>query len=353
MKGLWLVAVVGCAACAGMPVREDAGPVEGDAGAVDAGSSDGDAGVPDAGPGDAGLDAGWTANELGCLDAGWARELVTVDGRARQVWWRAPVGPWTQGAILVLHGGGGRASDFCHGGPLVQPQVEFSALAHARGFAVFALDSTDGVVTDAQGRTCGKRFDFSVLPRANVDLPFIEHVGQQVVPALRPAGSRPERFLTGLSTGGYMTIRAASTFDDWVTAFAPVSAGDPYGTDTLCDPTLSPRDSAVGILVDRETRLEITNDGACTSPDGGFPNESPWSSTQPSVKPAFRQFHHASDGIVDLTCMWKANATLLANGYRGSAPALVPAVASESALLHLWLRVYNQPLVDFFDAFTP
>lgn len=324
---------------AGVRVPDDAGGTP-DAGSADAGTSDG------------GTDAGLSASEVACLDAGWTRELIDVGGRQRKVLWRGPDASWAQGAILVLHGGGGKADDFCTGGPLVQPQLAFSALARARGFAVFALDSTDGVVTDAQGRPCGKRFDFSVLSRANLDLPFIAYVGQQLVPARRPAGSSDKRFITGLSTGGYMTIRAATTFDDWVTAFAPVSAGDPYGTDTICDPSLSPRDSAVGILVDRETRLEITNDGACTS-DAGYPNEAAWSTTSPPLKPAFRQFHHASDGIVDLSCMQKATATLAANGYRGAAPALVPAVSMESPLLHLWLNVYNQPLVDYFDAFTP
>lgn len=342
------VLVVSVAAC-GTITGTDGGTDRLDAGLDDAGAGAVDSGLADAG---AGTDGGLTSAEAACVDGGWAHASLTIGGLERSLLWRGPPAQWTQGAIIVLHGGGGRASDFCSGGPLVQPQIAFASQAIARGFAVFVLDSTDGLVTDAQGRPCGKRFDFSVLLRANLDLPFIDHVGQQFIPSVRPAGSAQQRFLTGLSTGGYMTIRAATALDAWVTAFAPVSAGDPYGTDTICDPALSPRDSAVGILVDRETRLEITEDGACAS-DAGMPNESTWDTTHPAQRPGFRQFHHASDGIVDLSCMQKANAQLLAHGYPGAAPALVPPAAAKSPLLHLWLNVYNQPLLDAFDSYTP
>lgn len=319
---------------------------------VDAGAS------TDAGTGhDAGsLDAGEltltpTPTEAVCLASGWRLTGREVGGHPRRVLSLQPAGPWTKGAVLVLHGGGGQADQFCTGGTLVQPQVAFAREAVRRGFAVFALDSTTNVVVDEQGRPCGKRFDFSVLPRANVDLPFIEWVAKALVPQLRPAGSRPEVFITGLSTGGAMTTRAATHFDDVFTAFAPVSAVDPYGTDAICDSSLSPRDSAVGILVDRETRREIIEDDACASM--AYPNESPWSTTRTAVKPTVRQFHDEKDGIVDLSCMRKLSAQLQTNGYPFQAPFLLQTPGTKNALLHLWRASYNAPLLDFFAGFTP
>lgn len=325
----------------GMPSEPDAGaPAEAGA-TLDAGVSP-DAGVVTLTP---------TATEATCLTDGWRLWGGEVAGHTRRVLSLQPVGPWTKGALLVLHGGGGQADQFCTGGMLVQPQVAFAREAVRRGFAVFALDSTTNVVTDSQGRPCGKRFDFSVLPRANVDLPFIEWVATALVPQLRPAGSRLELFLTGLSTGGAMTTRAATHFDDVFTAFAPVSAVDPYGTDALCDPALSPRDSAVGILVDRETRREIIEDGACASM--AYPNESPWSSTRPPVKPTVRQFHDEKDGIVDVSCMRKLSAQLQLNGYPFQPPFLLQTPGPKNVLLHLWRTSYSAPLLDFFSGFTP
>ena len=274
-------------------------------------------------------------------------QRLQISGLDRQFLWKAPsTDNWTNGAILVLHGGGGKDSDFCSGGVLVQPQIDFASLAIENGFAVFLLNSTQDVVTDAEQRLCGKRFDFPVLARANIDLPYIEEILLNFIPQNRPQDSNTSIFMTGLSTGGYMTIRASTHFDALITAFAPISAGDPYGTNMICDPALSPRSSAVGILTDRETDLAITEDGACLSAD--YPQEDTWETMNPAVYPTFKQFHHKKDGIVDFSCAEKINFLLKDRGYPAAPDFHLDSGGNKDPLLHLWLNAYNQPLVDFF-----
>lgn len=289
-----------------------------------------------------------TEQEKTCIADGWTKINFMVGARARKILWKGP-SLWTRGTIFILHGGGGKASDFCTGGPAVQPQIEFANLAISEGFGVILLESTDGIVTDAQGRTCGKRFDFSVINRDNIDLPYIQYALTDLVNSLRPTGSNQNLFLTGLSTGGYMTIRAASHFDNLVKAFAPVSAGDPYGTDTVCDPNLSPRDSAVGILKDRETNLEIISDNACVA--SNYNNESPWETSNPTQKPTFKMFLHPYDGVVDLSCIIKARDTLIQNGYVSGGSYTVPSAGPKNVGYHLWLYVYNAQIINFFKSF--
>ena len=221
-------------------------------------------------------------------------------------------------------------------------------MALARGFAVIVLDSTNDVVTDEQGRACGKRFDFSVLNRPNIDLPYIGQVLDNIIPSKRPTVSSQAVFITGLSTGGYMTIRAATHFDNKITAFAPVSAGDPYGTDTICDTSKSKRKSAKGILVDRETGRQIIENNACKAPS--YPNESKWLSTNPKKKPVFKQFQDASDGIVDLSCMKKAETMLAKHGYIDRGAFIIPSSGKKDAFKHLWQDAYNKPILDFFES---
>jgi len=285
--------------------------------------------------------------ERQCARDGWEALTLQAGGRRRAILWKAPLKKWTYGAIVVLHGGGGRHSDFCAGGALVKPQIEFAHQAVMQGFAVFLIDATDDVVTDAAGRPCGRRFDFSVLDRPNVDLPLLDEVLTRVIPRLRPRRSATKIFLTGLSTGGYMTIRAATHFDDRITAFAPISAGDPYGTETLCDPSLSPRKSAKGVLVDAETRKNITVNGACASKSET--NEKVWETRSPARKPAFMQFHDEGDGIVDLSCMQKAQRLLTQQGYTDAGAFLLHS-GKRNVINHLWRQRYNQPLLDFFKS---
>jgi hypothetical protein len=75
-----------------------------------------------------------------CLQRGWSRLEIDVDGMSRMLLWRGPPGAWARGAILVAHGGGGRASHWCAGAEwFAGAQIRFADAAVAEGFAVFAL----------------------------------------------------------------------------------------------------------------------------------------------------------------------------------------------------------------------
>lgn len=288
-----------------------------------------------------------TRAEKRCMDDGWKKVSLTVANIPRTLLWKGPARGWRNGAIVVMHGGGGTASNFCSGGLLVRPQINFTQMAIERGFAVFALDSTNDKVTDANGRSCGKRFDFMVLNRPNLDLPYIGEVVDRIITDNRPPQSSKAIFLTGLSTGGYMTIRAATHLDDRITAFAPISAGDPYGTMSNCDPTLSPRKSAKGILLDEETGKEITKDDACRA--SNYAREKPWQSANPKQKPPFKQFQDREDGIVDFSCMEKAGTMLKTQGYPDRGAYLIGKAGSKSVWNHLWQNDYNTALLDFLE----
>ena len=106
---------------------------------------------------------------------GWQREILEAEGLPRILLWKGPAGPWTKGAILVLHGGGGRHHHFCvANAPIIAPQVGFTRLALSQGFAVFLLDSSDRM-SDDEGRSCGKVWDDERRERPNLDLPFSGH----------------------------------------------------------------------------------------------------------------------------------------------------------------------------------
>lgn len=111
-----------------LPEPDAGNPV--DAGIFTEGGATSDAGVP--------LDAGVltltpTPAEATCVSAGWRLSGREVAGQTRRVLSLQPAGPWTKGALLVLHGGGGQADQFCTGGALVQPQVAFAREAVRRG----------------------------------------------------------------------------------------------------------------------------------------------------------------------------------------------------------------------------
>jgi pimeloyl-ACP methyl ester carboxylesterase len=283
----------------------------------------------------------------GCEQQGWQRVALQAAGRQRELVWKGPDGPWQRGTIIVLHGGGGTAYHFCAGPALVRPQQRFADMAIARGYGVFALEATDDAVTDDQGRACGKRFDFPDLPRQNLDLPYIEAVLTQVIPNRRPERSSSAVFMTGLSTGGYMAIHSATRFADRITAFAPISAGDPFHTRQDCDASLSPRKSAKGVLYDTRTGKRITEPGAC---DAATDRAAAGPSSGKTGAPAFKQFHHAGDAIVDISCMRQATAMLEDRRFHNAGPYVIDGDGRRRLLHHLWLERYNRPLLDFFDA---
>lgn len=292
-------------------------------------------------------DAGAVFQERQCQSRGWQRLVTQFQGLSRPLLWKAPPGPWRKGVILVLHGGGGRHFQWCvANAPAVRSQVEFSELAVAEGFAVVLLDSTDRV-TDREGRACGKVWDDEVRDRPNLDLPYLGHLMRERLHGLRPAGSRQEVFITGLSSGGYMTVRAATHFDDLVTAFAPVSSGDPYGWHRLCIAGMNARTEVHGGGFDNETKRQIPEPGACLA--SGYPNEQPWDSARPAVKPAFRVFRHEHDGVNDASCSEKVSRQLREHGYRGE-PDFVLRRGRRGVAQHLWQGDYSRPVLDFFAA---
>jgi poly(3-hydroxybutyrate) depolymerase len=142
--------------------------------------------------------------EKQCIQSGWQRLVLNISGLPRILLWKAPESLWTKGAIIVLHGGGGSYFQFCVANVrFLEPQVKFTELALAEGFAVFLLNSSNKL-TDNEGRSCGKVWDDEVRNRPNLDLPFIGEVIRVEIPKLRPQGSRKEIFMTGFSAGGYI-----------------------------------------------------------------------------------------------------------------------------------------------------
>ncbi|GEM_PF-1426997 len=283
-----------------------------------------------------------------CIDNGWQSVTLDVAGLRRGVLWQGPKQAWRKGTIVMLHGGGGSHANWCAAKEkIVEPQVRFVERALAEGFAVFLLDSTDKV-TDNRGRLCGKVWDDEVRARPNLDLPYIEKVLRELIPRQRPAGSREEIFLTGLSSGGYMTVRAATHFDNLVTAFAPVSSGDPYGWHRECDPELArlQRSNVHGVSVDNETGKRIHEHGSCRA--ASYPNEKPWESAKPAVKPAFRRVAHEDDGLNDITCSHKVGQQLRVHGYAEEPAVIVNSRGRRDLASHFWLDVYHQPILEFF-----
>jgi poly(3-hydroxybutyrate) depolymerase len=283
--------------------------------------------------------------ERQCMAKGWKRLTVEAAGLQRQLLWKAPEGKWPKGTILILHGGGGQHFQWCvANAPVVASQVRFSEMAVAEGFAVFLLNSSDRV-TDREGRPCGKVWDDEVRDRRNLDLPFIGTVIRDIVPKLRPAQSGQAVFLTGLSSGGYMTARAGTHFDDLVTAFAPVSSGDPYGWHRICKAGANARTAVHGGGFDNETGRQITEVDACRA--DSYPNERAWDGAKAKVKPAFRVYRHHEDGVNDQSCNEKIGRLLRRNGYRGE-PDFVIRGGERSLANHLWLDAYHRPILDFF-----
>jgi len=279
-----------------------------------------------------------------CLARGWQRETVQAAGMPRELLWKGPPGPWTKGAILVLHGGGGHHFQWCvANAPIVASQVRFTEQALADGFAVFLLESTDRV-TDLEGRACGKVWDDELRERPNLDLPFLRAVLDELAPARRPPGSRTSMFITGLSSGGYMSVRAATHLGDRISAFAPVSSGDPYGWHRVCEAGMNLRTRVHGGGFDNETGLQITERDACRA--NGYAHERPWDGDG-TARPPFRVFRHEQDGINDRSCAEKASRLLREHGHPGE-PDFVLTGGPRGLAAHLWQDAYTRPLLDFF-----
>ena len=145
-----------------------------------------------------------------------------------------------------------------------------------------------------------------------------------------------------------MTILAATHFPDKVTAFAPVSAGDPYGTRIdLKTETRIRRPTAPGVFRDNETGKLTSEGGAAEA--RGYPNEAPWPSLIVSKFPAFKHFHHQGDLLVDLSCMKKAEKQLVKHGFRNQGAFIIKDGGGRTLWKHFWAYQYNEPLLKFFS----
>jgi pimeloyl-ACP methyl ester carboxylesterase len=291
-------------------------------------------------------------HEKECLKKGWQRLVVTVEAVERKVLWKAPEGSWKNGAIIALHGGGGTFSNFGSNIPIGKPMVEFGDLAIREGFAVISPESTFGLATDREGRSSGKRWDcIHVTDRKNVDLPFLHQLITEVIPDLRPAGSAPQTFVTGVSNGGFMAILFATHFPGIIIAFAPVSAGDPYGTymDMGTHPPLE-RKMAPGVFRDNETHKLISAVGAAVAE--AYANETEWPDMAVGRKPPFRQFYHLKDGVVDVSLKEKATRFLVEHGYHDDGSFVMDNTANRTLMNHFWQSEYNLPLIEYFKEYV-
>ena len=145
-----------------------------------------------------------------------------------------------------------------------------------------------------------------------------------------------------------MTLRAATHFGNVITAFAPISSGDPYGWHRVCEKGTTVRDTVHGAGFDNETGQQIIEPESCRSGSQG--NERPWDGANVEQKPAFRAFHHRYDGVNDLSCMEKAGALLRDHGYPGVPSFLLDGDKQRSIGNHLWHDEYNEPIIEFFTA---
>lgn len=282
-----------------------------------------------------------------CVQNGWNSDHINSDGKDRTFYWKAPSGAWRSGTIVVMHGGGGVPQQFCApAGPLTDPQVHFTELAIQNGFAVFVLNSTDAV-TDRDGRLCGKVWDDEVRDRPNLDLPFIRDVINKHIALHRPTLSSNSIFLTGLSSGGYMTVRAATEFPDLITAFAPISNGDPYGWHRVCIAQAGGRKTVHGAGYDNDTGKEIRERNSC-SDRTGYKSELAWPQIQSLQRPVFKLFHHRRDGINDFSCNERVRQQLLAHGFPEDGRFVIEKGLFRRVENHFWLDEYNLPLLEFF-----
>ncbi len=282
-----------------------------------------------------------------CLEKEWQKAIINVNGLPRKILWKGPKESWKNGAIIALHGGGGTYSNFCANIRIGKPMIEFSDLAISEGFAIFSLDSEEGFLRDANGCSCGKRWlSMAEDNKSNPDLFFIEKVITEIIPGLRQANSAKDIFITGISNGGFMTVLAAAYFDDKISAFAPVSAGDPYGIYVDCAEGSAFRHTP-GKLIDSETNKPINENDACKA--DSYPHEKKWKIANSEKKPFFKLFYHEGDGVDNTSCKKKVKRLLVEHGYKDDGSFVIKDDSGKTRVSnHFWQKEYNQPLIEFF-----
>jgi hypothetical protein len=297
--------------------------------------------------------------ESNCIKKGWEKLTIDVNGIEREILWDAPE-IWSNGAIIALHGGEGTYVLMCGPVPKEQnrflsdtfrgvPAVEFGELAVEQGFAVFSLNSAYNRATDMNGLPIGKRWDSLMQDKKNIDLDFIEKVIDETIPSLRPANSKSDIFMTGISNGGFMTVLASTHFNEKVTAFAPVASGDPYGMYFDMTKKQPLRKCGPGTWRDLETNKEIHHEESCKS--DSYLNEKQWPTTTKNVP--FKQFFHEGDGGIHISCMKKTRDLLVENEYKDAGAFIIDNPNGKRTLeKHFWHSEYNQPILDFFKEYS-
>jgi len=287
-------------------------------------------------------------HEEKCVEKGWQKKFVNINGVERKILWKGPKNKWQNGVIITLHGGGGTYSNYCSNLPIGKPMVDFGDLALKEGFAVFSLDSGRDLMLDENKVPCGKRWDcLAQDQRSNRDLDFIEKVITEIIPELRPDNSSEDIFMTGISNGGFMTILASTHFNDKVRAFAPVSAGDPYGIYIDCSDKSTGRKNAPGRWYDKDTNIEMGKTDSCV-----YSYEKQFAELMTKNKLPFKQFHHEGDSAVDISCMRRVQNLLVQNGYKDKGSYIIKNVGQKRLWKHFWLSRYNYPLIEFFKNYA-
>ncbi len=143
---------------------------------------------------------------------------LEVEGQARTALVHVPDDLSTPAPlVIVLHGGGGN-------GPNTQRYTGFNEIADANGFIVVYPDGIDNSWND------GREVNASGVD----DVGFIAALIEMLV---ADYGADPERvFVTGISNGGYMSMRLACELADRVAGAAIVTAGLSEALSATCAP---------------------------------------------------------------------------------------------------------------------
>jgi poly(3-hydroxybutyrate) depolymerase len=295
-----------------------------------------------------------------CAISGWKKGTVNVSNVEREYMWKAPR-VWKKGVIIVLHGGEGVDANICAATPkgisasLTDtlrgvPMVDFGRRALEEGFAVISLNSTYNRVLDENGSTTGKRWDSfaSADNGENIDIAYIQKMIDEVIPKMRPWRSSKAVYMTGISNGGFMTTLASTHLSGKVTAFAPVSAGDPYGTYIDAQEDVIERKCGPGTFIDSSTDMSIHQTGACKIEDLKNDIAVP---VKTRVIP-FKQFHHNGDSGVDVSCMQKNVKLLETAGYKNDVTLLLGTPGMKRTIeSHFWQPEYNESILTFFKKY--
>ncbi len=282
----------------------------------------------------------YQSHERKCVEKGWTKQLVNVGSDQRKILFRIPQSN-VKGVIVLLHGGSGSYSNFCSNIWFGRPMTQFSELALREGFAVFSLDSGWNNFADTKGNLCGKRWNsFYNGNKPNRDINFIKEVVTNTIPSKLPEQVRKNIFMSGISNGGYMTILSSVYLSEWITAFAPVSAGSPFSTRIDCKRRFADRPTAPGRFFHKSGKMINSNDACKDNHIKLLPKR--------NSGIAFKQFHHMGDSLVDLSCMKEAQYSLVKNGFKDSGAYIASDNGRKRLWKHFWLGRYNEGIISFF-----